>query len=431
MPHDRHLNRTGVAAHSPLVGALFLALLLSPAGVGAQQGSPDRIRVAVNCNGPACDQDHFQREIRFVDWVRDRADAHVYVLITERRTGAGGEQYELTFTGRGEFGGIDEELRYTSSATDTDAEAREGLTRTLKAGLFSYAARTPTLRRLEIAYDPGAELEAPAAPEDDPWNRWVFRTSLGGSVSAEDRSDHVSARASQSISRVTEGMKLALEVGGRYSESNFETSDTTTTTSIIRNYEAEFLYVASVGSHWGLGFRASAQHSTFRNFDLALRLAPAVEFNIFPYEESTRRQLRILYSAGFRRFDYDEETIFFETREMRSQQSLSISLDVTEPWGSADLALEGSHFLGDFEQNRLTGFGFLRVRLFKGFGMFIEANAARVRDQINLPRQGATEEEVLLRQRELETDFRMDASIGFDITFGSAFTDVVNPRFGG
>jgi hypothetical protein len=412
-----------------LLIALYVTTLLRPAA--AQEPDPIRIRVFVDCDQEACDRDHFQRQILFVDWVRDQRDADVHMLITDDDTGGGGTRFELAFRGRQDFEGLDETLRYTSSATDTEAEVREGLTKTVEAGLFRYAARTPTLQRIEITYDPQAGASIPPAAEHDPWKRWVFQTSLGGSFAAEERSKFASLSASQSISRVTEGMKFGLEIGGDYSESNFDTSDTTTVTSITRSYEVELLYVASVGSHWGIGFRGSAEHSTYRNYDLALLFAPAIEYNIFPYEESTRRKLVFLYAVGPRRFNYIEETIYLQTEETRFQQYLSVNLDFQQPWGGADLVLRASHFLDDFQQNRLEAYATVELRLFRGLSMFITGGAARVRDQINLPRGDATEEEVLLRQRELETDFQTLGSIGFNITFGSVFTDVVNPRFGG
>lgn len=239
-----------------VVGAPIL-VALAAGGLAAQEPTSTPVRVFVDCDHDACDRDHFQREILFADWVRDQRDADVHLLITDEDTGGGGERFDLAFQGRRTFEGVDETLRYTSSATDTEAEVREALTKAVEAGLVRYVARTPTLQRMEFAYDPEVETEAPSTAEEDPWNRWVFRTSLGGSFSAEERSDFLSLRASQSISRVTEGMKLALEVSGRYNESNFETSDTTTVTSITRSYEGEVLYVASLGSHWGLGFRGS------------------------------------------------------------------------------------------------------------------------------------------------------------------------------
>ena len=48
----------------------------------------DRILlVFMDCQAPRCDFDHFRREIEWVNWVRDRQDAEVHVLVTSQRTG--------------------------------------------------------------------------------------------------------------------------------------------------------------------------------------------------------------------------------------------------------------------------------------------------------------------------------------------------------
>ena len=54
-----------------------------------------------------------------------------------------------------------------------------------------------------------------------------------------------------------------------------------------------------------------------------------------------------------------------------------------------------------------------------------------MRDQIALAWGGLTQEEVLLRQRELATDYRFFISGGISYRFGSIFNNVVNPRFTG
>lgn len=53
-----------------------------------------------------------------------------------------------------------------------------------------------------------------------------------------------------------------------------------------------------------------------------------------------------------------------------------------------------------------------------------------VRDQLSLSNEGATEEEVLLHRKEIATDYDYRFSIGFRYTFGSIYSNVVNPRFG-
>ena len=47
-----------------------------------------------------------------------------------------------------------------------------------------------------------------------------------------------------------------------------------------------------------------------------------------------------------------------------------------------------------------------------------------------LPKSDASDEDVLLRQRELSTQYDYFTSIGLRYTFGSIYSNVVNPRFG-
>jgi hypothetical protein len=421
---------------------LFHALTFGAAESDGQEFSPEEtLRVFVDC--PSCDLDHFRRGVRFVDYVRDRADADVHVLITTQGTGADGTLYTLEYIGRGDFAGLDDELTYGSSPADTEAEERDGLTHLFQLGLVRYAARTPEATRLAVLYSPPAlpaGADSAAAPSgasaagrevSDPWNNWVFRVGAGGSFSAEQQQQFANAYGSLSISRVTEAWKISLRLRGNYFESQFEINDTTTIESVTEAYGVEGLLVRSVGDHWGVGLQQETESSTFFNYDLALRVGPAVEYNIFPYSQSTRRQFRILASVGFNSFNYIEETIFGKTSETLYDGRLNMSFDVTEIWGSALAGVEASQYLGQPGKNRLSFFASLDVSLFKGFGLNVSGDLSRIRDQVNLPAGEATPEEILLQQRELATDFQFSLSAGFTFTFGSIYSNVVNPRFGG
>ena len=57
-------------------------------------------------------------------------------------------------------------------------------------------------------------------------------------------------------------------------------------------------------------------------------------------------------------------------------------------------------------------------------------NASRIRDQLSLPARGATDEEVLLRLRQLQSGYEYNVGVGVTYTFGSIFSSIVNPRFG-
>jgi len=54
-----------------------------------------------------------------------------------------------------------------------------------------------------------------------------------------------------------------------------------------------------------------------------------------------------------------------------------------------------------------------------------------IHDQLSLPKGEATLEQVLLRRTMLETNYNYYFSIGLSYTFGSIYSNVVNPRFGG
>ena len=76
-------------------------------------------------------------------------------------------------------------------------------------------------------------------------------------------------------------------------------------------------------------------------------------------------------------------------------------------------------------------FGDLEIRLFRGFFLNLNGNSSLIRDQIYLPARGATDEEILVRQRQLATDFEWRFRIGITYSFGSIFNNVVNSRFAG
>jgi hypothetical protein len=68
-------------------------------------------------------------------------------------------------------------------------------------------------------------------------------------------------------------------------------------------------------------------------------------------------------------------------------------------------------------------------RIFKGFSVSYSMSYGFVHDQIGLPKGEATDEDVLLSLRQLQTDYTMWAYFSLSYTFGSIYNNVVNPRF--
>lgn len=390
--------------------------------------SAEQLRAFLDC--PRCDTDYLRTEIGFVDYVRDRTDADVHILVTTQQTGAGGTEYTFQFVGQRRFEGVNEDLRYASGPTDSEDTVREGVARVIRAGLVRYAARTPLLDRMELSFGAPAEGAAAATPARDRWNRWVFRASLSGNTQGEASYESLSWSASLSANRTTAEWKNVLSLSTRSSTSDYEVDDRTITNR-QSDRTGSVLSVKSLSEHWSAGGRTNANRSTFLNRDLALRVAPAIEYNVFPYSESTRRQLTLQYSMGANRIAYNETTIFGKLDETLWDQSLTASYSMTQRWGTVRVSTEALHYLHDPAKYHLTSFGTVDLRLIKGISLTAFVQADRIRDQLHLAAGDLTPEQILLRQRQISTSFRYFAQVGLSYSFGSIFSSVVNPRMGG
>ena len=416
-----------------VVFATAMSLAFAGLLAAAQPAAPRApLRVFIDCDVEGCDFDFFRTEIPFVDYVRDRQDAALHVLVTNQSTGGGGLSYMVHFIGLRELAGIGDTLSYVSPNSATHDDRRRGLVSTIKLGLVRYVARTGGGARLRIS-DQGAAPAAPgtAAAKRDPWNLWVFRVGANGNFSGEQSFHAASLRGSTSANRTTEAFKIRVTGNSNYSESKFKFSDGSRFASYSHSYGASELAVKSLGPHWSAGQRASMNSSTFLNQKLTFRVAPAVEYNVFPYSESTRRQLTAQYAVGLNAFRYEDTTIFNKISELRPDQTLTLSLGLKQPWGSVNTSLEGASYLDDFSKNRAELFNSLELRLFKGFSVNMFVSASRVRDQLYLARGESSDNDVLVRQRQLATSYNYFAGVGLSYTFGSVLNNVVNPRFEG
>ncbi len=390
------------------------------------------LRVFLDCFFCRRNLNHFRREITFVNYVRDRQDADVHILGTLQGAGAG-IAYTFVFIGLQEFAGREDTLRYTASSTNTADETRDAQTRMLALGMVPFVANSPVAQRLRILYSPpqGEQRTGVVGGEQDPWNSWVFRISANGGASGESQRRGYSARGSFSADRITEEWKIELEANGSVSRTESDLSDDSTFVDSRGSYELEGRIVRSLGiEHWATGLEAEATSSTFSNQDFRGRVAGGIEYSVFPFSESTRRQLTLLYSIGVSRFNHEEITIFGRTEETRADQRLNVAYTVRQPWGSANTSLTASNFLHDFSLHRVRISGRLDFRIVRGLSLNANGSFTRIKDQISLPGAGIPPEEILLRRRALGTDFEYRASFGLSYRWGSIFNNVVNPRRG-
>jgi len=381
-------------------------------------------KVFIDCD--YCDMDYFRTEITFVNHVRDRKDAQVHVLITTQSTGSGGTEYTLTFSGQEQFTGDDNVLKHVSGKTDTPDEIRSGLAKVLKIGLVNYAAKTPIASRISVSY----QDKTKPTSVDDKWDFWVFSLSARGYFEGEQSSSRYSINGSFSANRVTPDFKFRSSYNANKSGDKFDLDEG----AIISNSKSQNLFllgVKSINDHWSAGAGLYAYSSTYSNVKFAINPAPAIEYNFFPYSESTRRQLRILWKPGYNYYRYFEETIYDQTSEGHWGETFSVALELKEKWGTVTNAFEAFHYFNDVKQNHLQLYSEVSVRLFKGLSLTLYGNLSRIRDQLSLKKGEAPIEEVLLRRTQLATGYSYYFQIGLSYTFGSIFSNVVNPRFNG
>jgi hypothetical protein len=191
------------------------------------------------------------------------------------------------------------------------------------------------------------------------------------------------------------------------------------------------LIVKSLSDHWSIGATFDISGSTFRNTKLNYDFYPSIEYNIFPYSQSTRRQLRLLYGIGYAYNKYIDTTIYNKVEENLFGQKLEVAYQVQEKWGSINVSLEGSNYFHDFSKNKIELEGYISIRIVKGLSFSIFGSVGRILDQLSLVKGEISEADILLQLTELATEYSIDGGVGITYTFGSIYSNTVNPRFGG
>jgi hypothetical protein len=413
------------------IALILLAVLAWGAASARGQEAPniDKLKKSapkIYLDGQRLDIDYIRTEITFVNYVRDRKEADVHVLITQQRTGGGGREYTLEFIGLNGYATLNNILKFYTNRTETDDEIRRGLVQILKLGLAPYAARTPIHKILTMTTNGKIK---PTAVEDK-WNFWVFSMSARGRLYGEQSRKSYNLNGNLSVSRVTPDSRFRLGLSSIIDESRFDYEDYQESSS-SKSTTLDGLWVQSLGQHWSAGAFFNYTHSTYSNINHGFSIAPAVEYDVFPYSESTRRQLRLLYRIGYIYSRYIEETVFETASDSLLNQALTVTLSMSEPWGNAEVSVEGSNYLKDFKSNRLRLSANLSLRIWKGLALTMDGRYTAVHDQLGLRKGEATIDELLLRRTELATEYSYSLSVGFSYTFGSVYSNVVNPRFGG
>ncbi len=411
-------------AYRLIIGLVLVCVL--PSSVFAQDAN-GKLKVYLDCDN--CFGDYIRDTVNMVEYVRDPAEADVHIIVSQSDTGSGGIERAVAFIGVGRFKGLDFKSRAISQSGDTEDTQRQRLATAITIGLLNYLASEGVKGGLSVEVEQTTQ-PGQAGPAVDRWNFWVM--SLQGSVAmrGEESTRELDLEAQFGADRITDEWKITMGLEIEHSREDFDLDEDEPLSAVRNERDFDSLVARSLNDHWSLGGRASIDSSTFDNIAIRLFGGPAIEYNLFPYSQYTRRQLRFGYTVGPYYARYREETLLFTMSDSMAQQQASVTLDQREQWGSLQAEIEYSTFLPDVSLYRIQLEGDVNVRLARGLSLSIEGSTSRIRDQISIPRRGVTEEEVLLRLRRLRSGYEYNLQIGLTYTFGSIFNTIVNPRFG-
>jgi hypothetical protein len=386
------------------------------------------LNVYLDCS--QCDFDFIRTELNFVNYVRDPELANLHVFVTDEITGGGGREYLFTFIGRGPFNGTSYTLKHHIDRNATLSERREALKQFLKMGFASYLFQTPHGKQFSIQYRGDHEGFLPQQTED-PWNYWVFQAYVGQvRLDLESHMSVLNSRWGLFADRVTEQWKLRFRPYFNYGRVKIQTSgNTVPVLRTQRRHGIDSYAIKSLTTHFSAGIFGTYLTNNGQNLRHQIIFSPGIEFSLFPYEVATRKSIAFTYffNAGYH--EYFQETIYGKNEETLYSQSLKGVVNVKQPWGSIETGLVASHYFHNPDRRRFEFYGQTSVRIFEGLSLSFQAEYNVVRDQLSLPKGSASIEDVLLKQRELATDFSFTGAVAITYTFGSRYANVVNTRF--
>lgn len=371
------------------------------------------------------DLDYYKTQLGFVDFVRDRADAEVQIVVSQVRTSSGGALYTLEFRGQGRFASLADTLECSVGPGATEDEKRKVQLKTMKFGLMRFVARTPQAGGVSISYAAPGE----AAAKVDKWNHWVYSLSANGWFQGQKGWHQTQVYSTLSASRITARDKASLSGWSEYNGVTWDNGEGEST-SVSRGRGISGYLVFGLSDHWSTRAAASAWNSSYSNIESAVTGSGSLEYSIFPYDQSTRRQLRLIYRLETEYDDYEERTIFDKSTEWTAAERLTVYLKLVEPWGSVTNTLGFSNYLHSFPLNRLDWNTNVSLSLVKGVKLTANGYVALVHDQLALRADSAAESDVLLRRREMATSYEYFLSLGVELSFGSIYSNEVNARFG-
>ena len=404
---------------------LFFVFVLFSLSLSAQQ----RAKMFLDCR-TYCDMTYIKSEINYVDFMLDRQSADLYILLINQQTGSGGREYIMTVENK-KSPASTYEIKFFTDPNALEDDRRSAIVKHLKRAILKYLVDENQMENITFSIDTPEQAQSTAVVED-PWDAWIFSLGVNGNLNRESQFNSTNLRFNVSTNRTTEDHKFFTRINYSRNESNFIINDgdeQETFTNLQNSFFGNMLYVYSVTDHWSVGGIVRYTRSIFENYDHSITVSPAIEYNIFPYNEVADHNFTFRYEIGGRYNDYIDTTSYFETTELLGRHRLSIDYQIVKPWGNIDFDAGISHFITRPDRYSIDINPSLDVNLFKGFNFYTGIFYGITKDRINIPKGDLDVEDILLQNKLRDSNFSMYMFFGIRYRFGSASNNVVNTRF--
>ena len=382
----------------------------------------DKIKVFLSCN---CDDSYIKQNTLLLDYVRDRTLSDIEVFVFDISNASSGRNFTFEYKGKNDFQNKENKISTNITQNLTFNEAREVLLKTYKMGMVHFLQNTVFQNQVDVSFND--QMDVPQEMSFDQWKNWVFEISGSFNFENEESINEEEYNVGFDIDRVTEMWRVRSYFRQRRAVKFFSGDEENFTSERNSTYFSGSL-VKSISDHFSTGIFGSYQKDTFRNYKSFFNFSPALEYNFIPYNEVLTREITLAYKLGYNFYEYLEETLYGFLDQKMFNQSLTLNLRFREKWGSIYSYMVASQFLDQPDQNRLTLNNNINLRIVRGLSLRISGSFQLIRDQINLPKGEASIEDLLLRQRQISTNYQNRISMGLSYTFGSIFNNIVNTR---
>jgi hypothetical protein len=412
----------------------FLLLLSSSFNSFSQIAGEEKLKVFVDCKNVKCDNNFIRTEIKLVDFVLDRVAADVHILITSVKSGNGGNTVQYIFFGQNDLSRFSDTLSGNLNPNLTSAESRVAILQKIKQGLFPFISHSFYGDLVEIGMKPANWKDNPGTTEQttDKWNYWVVNVGSDGSYNAEQVYKTLKLNGHVNVNRTTDKLKVGFSSYVGYNNSSYTFEDTGGTKKnvvINSNYSLNHNLVKSISSHWSIGYDAHLSNNTFENNKLRRNIRAALEYAIFPYSEVNNKFLTLNYGVNVRHNRYYDTTIYNRISEVLWGHRAQAYLSLKQKWGNANCTISYSSFFHDLSLNNLSLNLNVNVRITGGLSFNVYSYGGLVHDQVYLARGKASEEDILVKRRQIASTYYINSGVGLNFRFGSILNNFVNPRF--